>query len=54
MGNGLSDIVPRAAGALNFLLNLVGLLLWFNWRAGAVKTETPGVISLVEIGRAHV
>jgi hypothetical protein len=46
MGNGLSDIVPRVAGALDFLLNIVGLLLWFNWRAGGMKLETPGVISL--------
>jgi len=46
MGTGLSEIVPKVAGALDFLLNLIGLLLWFNWRAGGMKLEVPGVVSL--------
>ncbi len=46
MGNALSEIVPRVAGLLDFLLNVVALLLWFNWRAGGMKLEKPGVVSL--------
>jgi hypothetical protein len=46
MGNGLSDIVPRVATLLDFLLNVVGLLLWFNWRASGYKLAAPGVVSL--------
>jgi hypothetical protein len=46
MGNGVSQIVPIIAGLLDFLLNLVGLLLWFNWRASGLKLAAPGVVSL--------
>ena len=46
MGNGISDIVPRVATLLDFLLNIVGLLLWFNWRASGLKLAAPGVVSL--------
>ncbi len=46
MGNGISDIVPRVATLLDFLLNVVGLLLWFNWRASGIKLAAPGVVSL--------
>jgi hypothetical protein len=46
MGNGITDIVPRVATLLDFLLNVVGLLLWFNWRASGLKLAAPGVVSL--------
>jgi hypothetical protein len=46
MGNGVSDIVPRVAGLIDFLLNVVGLLLWFNWRASGIRLAAPGVVSL--------
>src|SRR3954465_4846234 len=46
MGNGISDFVPRVATLLDFLLNLVGLLLWFNFRASGLKLAAPGVVSL--------
>jgi hypothetical protein len=46
MGNGINDIVPKAATLLDFLLNVVGLLLWFNWRASGFKLAAPGVVSL--------
>jgi hypothetical protein len=46
MGAGLSDVVPRVAGLLDLILNIVALLLWFNWRAGGIKTAPPGVVSL--------
>jgi hypothetical protein len=46
MGNGVSDIVPRVATLLDFILNVVGLLLWFNWRASGLKLAAPGVVSL--------
>src|SRR4051812_41228510 len=46
MGNGISDIVPAVAGLIDFLLNVVGLLLWFNWRASGFKLAAPGVVSL--------
>src|SRR5438132_4173685 len=46
MGNGLSEIVPKIAGLVDFLLNIVGLLLWFNWRASGLKLAAPGVVSL--------
>jgi hypothetical protein len=46
MGNGVSEIVPIVAGLLDLLLNVVGLLLWFNWRASGLKLATPGVVSL--------
>jgi hypothetical protein len=46
MGRGVSDIVPIVAGLLDFLLNVVGLLLWFNWRASGLKLAAPGVVSL--------
>ena len=28
------------------LLNIVGLLLWFNWRASGIRLAAPGVVSL--------
>src|SRR3954469_4655102 len=46
MGAGVTDIVPKVATALDFLLNVVGLLLWFNWRASGLKLAPPGVVSL--------
>jgi hypothetical protein len=46
MGKGFSEIVPIIAGLLDFLLNVVGLLLWFNWRASGIKLAAPGVVSL--------
>jgi hypothetical protein len=46
MGNGINDFVPKAATLLDFLLNVVGLLLWFNWRASGLRLAPPGVVSL--------
>src|SRR5258706_13533270 len=46
MGNGVNDLVPKVAGLLDFLLNIVGLLLWFNFRASGLKLAAPGVVSL--------
>ena len=46
MGNGVSHIVPTVAGLVDLLLNIVGLLLWFNWRASGLKLAAPGVVSL--------
>ena len=46
MGNGINDIVPTVATLLDFLLNVVGLLLWFNWRASGLRLAPPGVVSL--------
>ena len=46
MGNGISNYLPTVAGLLDLLLNLVGLLLWFNWRASGLKLAAPGVVSL--------
>lgn len=46
MGNGLSDLAPKVAGLLDFILNMVGLLLWFNWRASGLKLAPAGVVSL--------
>jgi hypothetical protein len=46
MGGGLSEFVPKVAGLLDLILNIVGLLLWFNWRAAGMKTPAPGAISL--------
>jgi hypothetical protein len=46
MGGGLSEVVPSVAGLLDLILNVVGLLLWFNWRAAGIKTPAPGGISL--------
>jgi hypothetical protein len=46
MGNGISHIVPIVAGLVDLLLNFVGLLLWFNWRASGFKLAAPGVVSL--------
>src|SRR5437870_5797493 len=46
MGGGLTEVVPAAAGLLNLLLNVVALLLWFNWRSGGLKTPLPGTVSL--------
>jgi hypothetical protein len=46
MADGFSQFVPKVAGLLDFLLNVVGLLLWFNWRASGIKLATPGMVSL--------
>src|ERR1051325_6400314 len=46
MGNGVNDLVPKVAGLLAFLLNVVGLLPWFNWRASGIRLAAPGVVSL--------
>src|SRR4051794_12995711 len=46
MAGGLSEFVPTVGGLLDLILNLVGLLLWFNWRAAGIKTPAPGAISL--------
>lgn len=46
MGNGVTDFVPIVAGLLDLLLNVVGLLLWFNWRASGLRLAAPGVVSL--------
>ncbi len=46
MGGAFSDFVPKVAGLLDFLLNIVGLLLWFNWRASGLKLAAPAVVSL--------
>jgi hypothetical protein len=43
---GLSEVIPTVAGLLDFVLNIVGLLLWFNWRAGGLKTPAAGTVSL--------
>ena len=45
MGMGI-EIVPKVAGLIDFLLNIVGLLLWFNWRASGLRLAAPGVVSL--------
>lgn len=42
----MSEIVAKVAGVLDFLLNVVGILLWFNWRASGLKLSQPGPISL--------
>ena len=55
MGNGASDLVPKVAGLLDFLLNVVGVLLWFNWRASGIRLAAPGVVSLAAtLQRAEV
>jgi hypothetical protein len=46
MATGLSEVIPRVAGLLDFILNIIGLLLWFNWRAGGLKTAPTGIVSL--------
>ncbi len=46
MGEGFSDGVQRMAGLLDFILNVVGLLLWFNWRAGGMKVAPVNTVSL--------
>lgn len=43
---GLSQVVPKVAALVDFLLNVVGLLLWFNWRASGIKLATPNTVSL--------
>lgn len=43
---GLNEIVPRLAGLIDFILNIVGLLLWFNWRATGLKPVEPRAMSL--------
>ena len=45
MGVGI-EIVPKVAGLIDFLLNIVGLLLWFNWRASGLRLSAPGFVSL--------
>src|SRR3954468_21076336 len=47
MAGGLSEFVPSVAGLLDLILNIVGLLLWFNWRAAGIKIPAPRAISLV-------
>lgn len=42
----MGDLVAKAAGLLDFILNIVALLLWFNWRASGVRLAAPGVVSL--------
>lgn len=46
-GGGLSEFVPGVARLLDLILNIVGVLLWFNWRSAGIKTPAPGGISLV-------
>lgn len=46
MGNTLNELVPRLAGLIDFILNIVGLLLWFNWRAAGLKLVEPRAMSL--------
>jgi hypothetical protein len=43
---GVGEMIPRVAGLLDFVLNVVGLLLWFNWRAGGIKAPPTGFVSL--------
>src|SRR5688500_8040454 len=46
MGGGMTDLAPKVAALLDFLLNIVALLLWFNWRASGLKLAQPSVVSL--------
>lgn len=42
----MGDLAAKIGGLVDFALNIVGLLLWFNFRASGLKMAQPGVVSL--------